>query len=232
MKRFYKDVTVQEEYGGWRVLLDGRGIKTPSGKPQVVPERRLAEALAQEWSQQDEQIDPAAFVLRDLADYAIDVVRAERDDLVIELAAYCETDTLCYRGEPDEPLYQRQDEIWEPLLAGAEQNWDVRFHRISGIMHHPQPDPTKERMAGLVAAQSDYGLAALRMLTSLSASLVIALTAIAPGSDADALWTAANLEEDWQAGLWGRDAEAEKVRQARFSAFKLAIHFAALARSD
>ena len=32
MKRFYKTVTVGEAEGGWRVLLDGRGIKTVGGR--------------------------------------------------------------------------------------------------------------------------------------------------------------------------------------------------------
>ncbi len=231
MKRFYKQASVEAEGGGWRVKLDGRGIKTAAGKPQVLPSRALAEALAQEWSAQGEEIDASAFPLRDLADYTIDAVRTEREALVRELAAYAETDTLCYRGDEGEPLQQRQLDLWEPLLAEAEQRWDVRFERISGIIHRPQPPETLARMQAVVAAESDFTLAALRMLTSLSASLVVALAAIAPGADPAALWTAANLEEDWQAELWGRDAEAEERRQARFDAFQLAMRFAELARA-
>ncbi len=69
------------------------------------------------------------------------------------------------------------------------------------------------------------------MLTSLAASLVIGLAAIAPGADAGRLWSAANLEEDWQAELWGRDAEAESRRKTRFDAFSMAMRFAALAKT-
>jgi chaperone required for assembly of F1-ATPase len=232
VKRFYKEVTVEPEDGGWRVKLDGRGIKTPSGKPQVVPTQALAQDMAQEWSGQGEEIDAAAFVLRDLADYAIDAVAADRVALVSELAAYAETDTLCYRGDVGEALFERQAEVWDPLLSASEERWNVRFDRISGIIHHPQPAGTLARMEQLVAAESDFGLAALRMLTSLSASLVVALTAIEPDADPDTLWTAANLEQDWQADLWGLDAEAQKVRQIRFDAFKLAMRFAVLARTN
>ena len=47
MKRFWKDVSVEEAEGGWRVTLDGRPIRTQAGgAPQVVPARALAEALA------------------------------------------------------------------------------------------------------------------------------------------------------------------------------------------
>ena len=50
------------------------------------------------------------------------------------------------------------------------------------------------------------------------------------GADIDALWQAANLEEDWQAELWGKDAEAEALRLRRASTFAAAVAFAALAR--
>lgn len=230
MKRFYQQVSVAPEGDGWRVTLDGRPIRTQGGLPQVVPGRALAQAMAAEWDAQGAEIDTGAFPLRDLADYAIDAVREGREELVDELAAYAETDTLCYRAEPGEPLHARQVEVWDPWLERAERRWDVHFERIAGIIHQPQPAGTRARMHAVVAAQDDFALAALRMLTSLSASLVIALAAIEPDADAHALWQAAMLEEEWQAELWGRDEEAQDHRAARFAAFALAIRFAALAR--
>lgn len=231
MKRFYKDVTTQEQDGCWRVALDGRVIKTAGSNAQLVPTRSLAEAMAEEWAGQGEEIDPARFMLRDLADYAIDVVSGEaRGHLVDEIAAYAGSDTLCYRSDPDEPLHQRQLAVWEPLLAREELRHGVRFTRVSGIVPCPQPPETWERMRAAVAAVEPFPLAALRMLTSLSASLVIALAALEPDADAEMLWRAANLEEDWQAEHWGRDHEAEVLRQSRFDAFQLAMRFAALTR--
>ncbi|MBV1918690.1 MAG: molecular chaperone [Sphingomonadaceae bacterium] len=231
MKRFYKNVTTEQDDGGWRIALDGRGVKTPARNPQVVPTKVLAGAMAEEWARQGETIDPSAFQLRDLADYAIDAVRETRDALVAELAAYADTDTLCYRGDEGDALHERQLEVWEPLLLAAEQRWDVHFERIGGIIHRPQPKATLTQMAAVLGAQDNFTLAALHMLTSLSASLIIALTAIEPGADAQALWAAASLEEDWQAELWGSDAEAAQTRQARFEAFQFAMRFAELAKA-
>lgn len=230
MKRFYKDVTVGEVDGGWQVLLDGRGLKTVGKRPQVLPTRALAEVLAEEWARQGDEIDAASFLFRDLADYAIDVVATDRDETVRSLVPYAETDTLCYRGKEGEPLHQRQLDVWEPLLASAEQRWDVHFERISGIIHQPQPPETLVRMEAILSAENEFSLAALKTLTSLSASLVIALAAIAPGAVPQDLWLAANLEEDWQAELWGKDAEAEDRREKRYAAFEAAMRFAALAR--
>lgn len=231
MKRFYKDVAVEPADDGWQVTLDGRAIKTVGGSPQILPSETLAQALAQEWAGQGEEIDPSAFPLRDLADFAIDTVAQERAAQVEEIAGFAQTDTLCYRADPDEPLHRRQIEVWEPLLTEAERRWDIHFERICGIMHKPQPGETLDRMRETVEAQDDFTLAALRMLTGIPASLVIGLLALQDGADADELWRAANLEEDWQAAQWGSDAEAKERRQARFEAFALAMRFAAMARA-
>jgi chaperone required for assembly of F1-ATPase len=230
MKRFYQDVTVAAEGAGWRVLLDGRGVKTAGGAAQVVPALGLAEALAAEWAGQGEEVDPRAFRLRDMADYAIDIVSADREAAIRAMLRFAETDTLCYRADAEDALADRQLAVWEPLLAAAEQRWDVHFERVSGVIHCPQPVVTLERMRVVLAAQADFTLAAINPLASLAASLVIALTAIAPGADATALWNAANLEEDWQAELWGKDAEAEVLRQRRLADFTAAAQFAVMVR--
>ncbi|HOB15344.1 MAG TPA: ATP12 family protein [Novosphingobium sp.] len=230
MKRFYKDAAFSAEGSGWRVTLDGRGVKSPGGRPQVVPSPALAEALAAEWAAQGEEIDPAAFVLRDLADYAIDVVATGRDSLIATLLGYAETDTLCYRADPEEPLHARQLAVWEPLLLAAESRWDVRFQRVCGIVHRPQPGETLGRLKAALTAYDDFSLAALNTLTSLAASLVIGLAALEPDADIAALWQAAELEENWQAEQWGLDAEAEARQARRFAGFAAAARFAELVR--
>ena len=230
MKRFYKEAGTATAEGGWQVTLDGRKVKTQGGRQQIVPSAALAAALAAEWAAQGEEIDPATFVLRDLADYALDVVEADRAAVIATLLRYGETDTLCYRAEPDEPLHTRQIAVWEPLLKAAEARWDVHFERISGIIHRPQPAETLKRLESVLTAHDAFTLAALNSLASLSASLNIALAAIEPGADIAALWDAAELEADWQVEQWGEDHEATTRRERRLAAFTAAARFAELAR--
>ena len=232
MKRFYKAAATGEREGGWQVLLDGRAVKTVGGRAQIVPTRELAEALAAEWAAQGEEIDPAGFVLRDMADYALDVVGPDPDQAIRELVPYGETDTLCYRAEEGDSLRREQDIVWEPLLTAVEARLGVRFERIGGIMHRPQPAETLARIEAVLREQDNFGLAALRNLAGLAASLTLGLAALEPGTEADELWTAANLEEDWQAERWGRDAEAEARRALRRDAFLASARFAALARGE
>lgn len=230
MKRFYKQVSVGQDDSGFRVLLDGRAVKTVGGRPQAVPTAALAEAMAAEWAGQGEDIDATAFLFRDMADYALDVVAPERARTIIELLPYAETDTLCYRAEPDEALGARQRAVWEPLLTATEARLNVRFTRVAGIMHRPQPAETLEALRGELEKLDAFALAALRNTTSLAASLTLGLAALEPDADVDVLWDAANLEEDWQAELWGKDAEAMDRRELRHKAFAAAARFAALGR--
>lgn len=232
MKRFYKAATAEPADGSWQVKLDGRAVKTAGGRAQLIPTQRLAEALAAEWSAQGPEIAPEYFVMRGMADYAIDVVAPDRRAAIRSLLAYGETDTLCYRGDEGEALAERQAQVWEPLLIAAERRWDVRFVRVGGIIHQSQPPETLSRLEAVLAALDDFALAALRNTASLSASLVVGLAALEPGADPHALWDAANLEEDWQAELWGKDWEAMDLREKRFGAFAAAMRFAELSRQE
>lgn len=230
MKRFYKDVTIEPADGGFCVALDGRQIRTQGGAEQVVPSRALADAMAEEWRAQGDEIDPKSFALRDLADFAIDQVAPAPAAVMARLLPYADTDTLCYRADPDEPLYRRQRDLWEPLVQALEARHGVRLERVSGIVHRPQPPETLDRLRRALAELDPFTLAALETLTRLAASLTIGLLALERGADADALFAAANCEEDWQAEQWGWDLQAEHDRALRLGVFKQAANFAKLAR--
>ena len=225
MKRFYSDVSIAPQGSGWQVLLDGRALRTAGGSPQVVPTQALAELLAAEWAAQGDEIDPRGFPFRDMADYAIDVVQADRAATIAKVLTYGETDTLCYWAEPDAPLYQRQLQLWEPLVTACETRLGVRFVRISGVLHQPQPPATLAALRGVLGPMDAFTLAGVVNLASLAASLITALAALEHGADHAALFTAANAEEDWQAELWGWEWTAEELRATRAEAFRLSLDF-------
>ena len=230
MKRFWREVTVEPEGGGWQVALDGRRVRTAQGGAQIAPTLALAKALTDEWRAQPADIDPAGFGLRDMADYAIDIVAVDPADAIRRILAYAEGETLCYRAEPDEPLAARQRATWEPLLKAAEVAHGVKFERTVGILHRPQPAATLAVLRAHLATLDPFALAALQTLASLAASQVIGLAALEPEADADMLFAASNLEEDWQAEQWGWVDDAEETRAKRLTSFVQAARFAVLAR--
>jgi len=231
MKRFYREVTLDQVPTGFRVLLDGRAIKTQGGAAQVVPTAALGQAMVAEWADQGETIDLARFAFRDMADYAIDIVAPDPAATVDALAGYAGSDTLCYRGFPDEPIALRQHEQWEPLVTEAEARFGVQFTRISGVMPRPQPPATIAAMAAHMGNLDPFALAALRNLAGLAASVIIGLAALEPAAPLAALWDAASLEELWQAELWGIEPEAEARRARHRADFLAAARFAELAKT-
>lgn len=231
MKRFYKDVSVERSAAGYHVALDGRPVKTQRGGSQIVGSKALAEELAAEWASQGETIDPARFAFRDMADYALDVVPADRAGIAAKLLRYAETDTLCYRADPDEPLWHRQREVWDPLVDALEAREGVTLERVSGVVARPHPAATMETLKARIETHDDFTLAALEQLTALAASLCIGLAALDDDAEGEALWAAANLEEDWQIEQWGADEEAAARRAKRLEAFLKAMAFVRLARA-
>ncbi len=228
MKRFYSNVTAVSASGNWIVHLDGKPLKTQGGQPQMVPSEELAQLLAAEWEAQGDTIDPASFVHRDMADYAIDIVSDDRDAVIDKLLGYAETDTLCYRAHPGEALFRRQQEVWEPLVAGFEAREGIELQRISGIIHRPQKRASIATLRKRLATHDPFALAALEQLTGLAASLCIGLEALGQTSEDEVaeLWDAANLEEDWQVEQWGHDEEAAERRAKRARQFIQGWEFA------
>lgn len=233
IRRFYTEVTLGDVPGGWQVLLDKRGVKTVGGAAQVAPTRALGEALAAEWRRQGEQIDPASLPLRDMADYAIDMVAPDPARVADGLMAYAETDTLCYRADPGTPLHAHQQAVWEPLLTRLEAAHGIALVRVSGILHHPQPPAALAVLRARLGRIDPFALAGVEAMTTLAASLMIALAALDAAGEEEplALWRAVCLEEEWQADLWGRDEEAEQRRVRREADFLRACGFAKLARA-
>jgi chaperone required for assembly of F1-ATPase len=225
MKRFYREASVRAGPGGGEVLLDERPVRTPAKRPLALPTQALAEAVAAEWNAQGEQVRPRSMPLTGLANAAIDRVEPDKEAFAAGLAAFGESDLLCYRAEAPASLVARQAEQWEPILAWARRRFDVNFEVTTGIMHRPQPANTVVQLAQAVAARDAFELAALSPLVTIAGSLVIALALAEEAIDLEAAWAAATLDEAWQAEQWGEDSEASARLEARRAEFEAAERF-------
>lgn len=215
MKRFWKDVTVEDG----AILLDGRAVRTPARAPLTVPTAALAGAVADEWRAVGEKIDPRAMPLTGFSNAAIDKIAPDVAGFAAGLATYGETDLLCYRAENPPELAARQAAIWDPLLDWARTRYDIGFVVTAGIVHRAQPPETLARLSGAVATRSAFELAALSPVVSIGGSLVVALMLAEDAIAADTAFDATHLDELWQAELWGEEwmaADARALRRADF----------------
>lgn len=224
MKRFYTDVTAIDG----AIRLDGRAVKTPARAPLALPTAALADAVAGEWRAQGQAIDPRSMPMTGLANAAIDRVAGDPDGFAGPIAAYAETDLLCYRADAPPDLVRRQQATWDPLLAWARTRYDVHFVVTDGIVHAAQPPETIARLGTALHARTPFALAAMQPLVTIGGSLVTAL-ALAEGEiAADAAFAATHLDELWQAEQWGEDTLAIQARTARRDDFLAAARFLSL----
>jgi chaperone required for assembly of F1-ATPase len=224
MKRFWKDVEVVED-GGFGIALDGRQVKTPAKAGLVVPAAALAHAIAEEWRQALDEVDPRAMPLTCLANAAIDRIAADPERFAAGLAKYGECDLLCYRADAPDALVGLQADAWDPLLAWGRRRYDVDFSTIASTIYTPQPQATVERLAHAVAALDPFRLASLSPLVTIGGSLVAALAVLEGAVTAGEAWEAVSLDERWQLEQWGADAEAEAALEHRHSDFMTAARF-------
>ena len=215
MKRFWKSADAVETAGGIAIELDGRRVRTPARAELIVPTQALAEAIAGEWAECGENVDPRAMPLTGLANAAIDRVAPDKDAFAANLARYAETDLICYRAEGPATLVARQAESWDALLGWARRRYDVNFATRSGVMHVAQPAETVRKLGHAVASLDDFHLAGLSPMVTIGGSLVAALAVLEEMMPASQAWEAVSLDDRWQMEQWGADAEAEAALDAR-----------------
>ena len=232
MKRFWTLAEVVEASqgfgGGFGVALDGRRVKTPARTDLAVPTRVMADAIAVEWHDCGEEIDPGEMALTGLANAAIDRVSADRAGFAATLAQYAQADLLCYRAEGPQPLVELQTRHWDPLLGWARRRFDVDFAITTGIMHVDQPAATVERLAHAVAVLAPFALAGLSPLVTIGGSLITALALLEGEVPVAAAWDAVSVDDAWQIEKWGADDEAVAALELRRRDFEAAARFLSL----
>lgn len=231
MKRFYKQASVEPVEGGWRVLLDGRPVRTPARAPLALPTRALADAVAAEWMAQGDEVRPQDMAFTGLANAAIDQVAPNHAAFAAGVARYGASDLLCYRADGPAALVARQAAAWDPLLDWARGRYDVAFAVTSGIIPVAQPDETLERLGQAVAAFDPFILTGLSTLVTLSGSLVCGLAVVEGGHDHARVWAASEIDESWAVEQWGEDAEASARSARRAREFSMARAFCAMNRA-
>jgi chaperone required for assembly of F1-ATPase len=217
VKRFYKEATPAVVDGGHTVLLDGKPIRTPAGKPLAVPTAALAERIAAEWAGQGEELAARDMRLTRLATTATDLMPARRGDAVAEVADYAATDLVCYRAPDPAELSRRQDATWQPWLDWLEEAYGAKLVVTRTVDPIPQPEASLVAVRNAVQALDDWRLVGLHAVVTGLGSLVLGL-ALAQGElPVGRAFEAALLDELYEIERWGEEREQQR-RHARLRA--------------
>jgi len=231
-KRFWTDVSVDPAEGGFRVLLDGRPVRTPGKALLLLPTRAMAEATAEEWAAQEGEIQPLTMPVTRSANSAIERVTPAHAEVAAMLSAYGETDLLCYRADGPQILVERQAAGWDPLLDWAAETLQAPLLRTVGILPVAQPEDSLAKLSRIVSDTPPFHLTALHDLITLSGSLILGLATAKGRLTAATAFDLSRIDETFQIEQWGEDEEAAEFAAARRAQILHAERFWKLASGE
>lgn len=216
-KRFYKDVTLDQDESGHFIRLDGRELKTPGKKPVRVPSSEIAAKIKIEWDAvppaEDGEIDPTVMPVTRLANVVSEGVSDRRDALIDEARNYAGTDLLSYRAPDPAEFVARQSAAWNPWIEWASAR-GITLETTDSIRAIEQPEDSLNAVASYAQTHSDFALVLFVHLIAVYGSAVLAMTvmekALSPGEAFDL----SRIDELYRAEIWGTDEDDERVRQA------------------
>lgn len=207
-KRFYKQASAIEQDGAWILTLDARKLRTPAGALLALPNRALADLVVEDWARQGERLDLVGMTATRLANAAIDRTPGLRREMADEVARFAETDLVCYVADHPAELRALQDAAWAPLRAWCAETHGVHLKTVEGLMPAPQPPASIEAVRQHLLSLSDLEATGLAHAVGLLGSAVLGLALQAGRITAPEAHAASRIDEDYQANLWGEDAEA------------------------
>lgn len=210
-KRFYKEVSIE----GGQLLLDGKSVKTRSGKAVAHASRKLMESVAEEWAGREKDINYREMPLTRLLMAALELDDAARSALTQHMLGYAETDLICYYAPDDAVLAAKQRVGWNPWLEWLREKYGVTLHFTSGIIPVPQEEEALSRLRNHVEQKTGEELVALNELTATLGSIVLALAVLEGALDASPASELSMLDESHQAERWGEDTESTHHRKTK-----------------
>ncbi|KAH9857641.1 ATP12-domain-containing protein [Lenzites betulinus] len=215
LKRFWKTVDIEKLNGGYAVTLDKRPLKTPGGKPLVIPpEKRLVAALvASEWENQETALKPHALPMTSLVSRAIDAFEQEptRNEVRAQLLKYFETDTIFYHADAPVTLVKLQEEHWKPLLDWVQNTYGVEIQVSDSLLVPTQSSETIQKFEGVLNSLTPWEMAAMERATYASKSFIIGLALVKRRLDVDQAAQAAHVEVNSQIERWGEVEDTHDV---------------------
>jgi len=235
MKRFWTDVAIGRSAGGYGVELDAKPIRLPGGAVLAIPQRGLAEAIADEWRQAAPSIGdlvrPDDLPLTRLAGTAIERIAPDAGSVIPILLDYARADLLCYRVCEPETLRDAQALYWQPWLDWAAREVNIHLNSTTKLIAIDQPEASIEAARTILEDFDTWSLAALGVLIPALGSLVLGLAVVRGELDPEAAHELANLEARFQAEAWGQDKEAQARLDQIAKDIATAARFATLTRS-
>jgi len=225
IKRTWEIVAVQRSEVGFSVTLDDQPIITPAKNTLLLPSSSLANRVANEWKEQNNEIIPAEMPFTRLSNSAIDKVSSQFKEVADILSEFGETDLFYYRASSPAELVEKQKIAWDPFLDWVNTSMNVRINVSSGVMFIDQDDDEMVKLKAPIYNMTPFQLAGFHEIVTISGSLIGAYAFVEKAFTADQVWSASRIDEEWQIEQWGSDEEATATSGKKYHDFKIGCEF-------
>jgi len=225
IKRTWEIVAVQRSEVGFLVTLDDQPIITPAKNTLLLPSSSLANRVANEWKEQNNEIIPAEMPFTRLSNSAIDKVSSQFKEVADILSEFGETDLFYYRASSPAELVEKQKIAWDPFLDWVNTSMNVRINVSSGVMFIDQDDDEMVKLKAPIYNMTPFQLAGFHEIVTISGSLIGAYAFVEKAFTADQVWSASRIDEEWQIEQWGSDEEATATSGKKYNDFKIGCEF-------
>ncbi|KAL1124133.1 hypothetical protein AAG570_001903, partial [Ranatra chinensis] len=228
-KRFYKGTeVVQADDGAYEIKLDQRKLKTPKGDILKVKSELLAFAVAAEWDAQQDEIQQSIMHLTSLCMTAQDNPHhITKYDAVHGIVNFLESDTILFFSSEEE-LYRLQEKEWGPVISWFCKRFNVDLYSTRDIANINLSLETKQTLQNHLLCYSLTAIHGFLFAVGNLKSLILTLSCVERQISVERAVLLQRLEEEYQAGYWGRVEWAHDVGQldseARLAAAIIFIH--------
>ncbi len=237
MKKFYALVATQKEANGYKITLDGRPIKTKLKHDLLAPNQSIAQIIMQEWAGQGDEILPDTMPITQILNTRIDRVSAERKTMRDMVLKYLNTDLICYRTDAPPPeLGQAQAMTWDPYLEWFRQHFGSSLATTTDLVALSQDVAAHTAVAGYIDGLDDDHFTVLQLITAIAGSIVLALAGLEGQADAQSIFTAIRVEENFKAKIYnedfyGRDPAQDKKDNALRADLDAALNYLSMLKN-
>ncbi len=218
INRFYKQVMSENHDGIYRIVLDGRAVKTKSGAFVETPYERAAQILVQEWEAQSDQIDPDTMPFTQILNTKIDRIAHERAQIHASIMKYLDTDLICYYTDRPETLLALQKQKWGKWEEWFNAEFGVALRNTQSLEALKQDADIHQKLDAYIASLDDDHFTMVQLITSISGSIILAVAMVKGGASAEDIFDACFVEEHFKDTIYdvekyGLDPMQEKKRK-------------------
>ena len=210
-----REIVIKPQDNLFALTIKGKTLKTPLGKPLILPNERLAQEITHEWAAQNDKIDKIKMPLNQIACIALDLVKEKKPELLADILPYLETDSICYRAGDITKLLNQQNELLDPIVKWAEEKFAIKLKITTGIMPITQISDNQQKILNTLNKYSNWQLAVFAYLVKPLASIILALALIEGRIDGKTAFQLSHLEEIYETEKWGEDDEKEAIMQQK-----------------